>query len=632
MAPIAPPHRAWGCVSFLITLLVCFAFRFARTPDHPAYVATFASSPTELRGAPAPAPAPVPVIPLGTAFTRIAPPASEDVRVGGGSESRVGGGDASPLVIGAAVTPSRAQAAPSPTWPPSARLWSTDGREYSRISLDALWAWSPSARRIVSGDTLRDGSPYVCDDDYGVGQPRGCRFASGSVDKEPARIFAKLPHHFPPARALATAANKKHVFVNGGGDEPLGDRELGVRCFDAGQMCARYLRHGLTLQPPHTHHHTHHHTPLFSADAQDLSDPRLLGFFSINIPRHVPPSARLHGVPLGVERTISPRGMHPGMYTNQRTGWNLAAKLCWMPVLAADVAAGGKGDAPRLLYMNFRTETNPGVRDATNREFSGKTWVTNHVNAGDAVDLVPPGGGVKEAELEASLRTLWEKHRSVTAAPWFRELCGSGPVLPRGLDPALVSELALPGYPLFLKAMASSPFVLAPEGNGVSTHRAWETLYVGTFAVIQEVNAMCDAQYRGLPVMLVKEWAEVTPESLTCFGVELFAKAAGIAVGGAGAPGAGLYPAPYATDSSPPAGSDESRSFTKSEQGVASLLDSLDASGTLSRACAKSIARYAAAHPLSHTGFLSMDSLDATWWDTFIARRSAQLAEGGGGG
>jgi hypothetical protein len=69
----------------------------------------------------------------------------------------------------------------------------------------------------------------VCDDDYGVGQPRGCRFASGNVDKEPARIFAKLPHHFPPARALASAANKKHVLVNGGGDEPLSDRELGVR-------------------------------------------------------------------------------------------------------------------------------------------------------------------------------------------------------------------------------------------------------------------------------------------------------------------------------------------------------------------------------------------------------------------
>jgi len=48
----------------------------------------------------------------------------------------------------------------------------------------------------------------------------------------------------------------------------------------------------------------------------------------------VPADARLHGIPLGVERTISPRGMHTGMYLHQKTGWNLAAKLCWAPVLA----------------------------------------------------------------------------------------------------------------------------------------------------------------------------------------------------------------------------------------------------------------------------------------------------------
>jgi len=271
--------------------------------------------------------------------------------------------------------------------------------------------------------------------------------------------------------------------------------------------------------------------------------------------------------------------------------------------------------------MNFRTETNPGVRDAARRAFAGKAWVRDHVNAGDAVNLLPPDGGVKEAELEAALRALWARHAALTGAPWFRQLCGAGPVLPRGLDPALVAELALPGYPLFLKAMASSPFVLAPEGNGVATHRAWETFYVGSVAVIREVNAMTDAQYRGLPVMLVRDWDEVTPRALACFGVELFAKAAGVPAGGAGAPGGGLYAADYAAADAGAPG------WLVSEPAVRAALDALDASGTLGAACAADIARYAAAHPKTHTGFLSLDSLDYAWWHAFINRRIDQLAK-----
>jgi hypothetical protein len=301
-------------------------------------------------------------------------------------------------------------------------------------------------------------------------------------------------------------------------------------------------------------------------------------------------------------------------------------------VLAAEALAragegGGDGDAwahpaAPLLYMNFRTETNEGVRAPARAAFGGRAWVTDNVNAGDAVDVRLPGGGLPELPLEASLRALWRNHSAITAAPWFRALCGLAPVIPRGLDPALVPELALPGYPLFLKAAATAPYVLAPEGNGVSTHRAWEVMYAGAIAVVKEVGGMTDAQYRGLPAMMVREWGEVTPRALACYSVELLVKAAGLPAGGAGAAGGGVYPASAGAAAG-------GAGWVRSRVGIAALLDALDGSGTLSRACAAQMAAYAAAHPLSHAGFLSLEALDYEWWDEFIRLHTERLAGGG---
>lgn len=116
---------------------------------------------------------------------------------------------------------------PAP-WPANAVLRSTCGAPYRHLSLDALWAWSPERATIVSGDSFRDRCPFVCDDDYGVGKPRGCRFSAEQLT-DGARVFAKLPHHFPPARALLQQAGVRHVFVNGGGDTPLEGAEIQVR-------------------------------------------------------------------------------------------------------------------------------------------------------------------------------------------------------------------------------------------------------------------------------------------------------------------------------------------------------------------------------------------------------------------
>jgi hypothetical protein len=64
----------------------------------------------------------------------------------------------------------------------------------------------------------------------------------------------------------------------------------------------------------------------------------------------------------------------------------------------------------------------------------------------------------------------------------------------------------------FLSDVASSKFEVAPRGNGLDTHRLWESLYLGTIPIVK--TSTLDRLYVGLPVLIVQEWSDVTEEFL----------------------------------------------------------------------------------------------------------------------
>jgi hypothetical protein len=61
----------------------------------------------------------------------------------------------------------------------------------------------------------------------------------------------------------------------------------------------------------------------------------------------------------------------------------------------------------------------------------------------------------------------------------------------------------------YLDNIYNHKFVICPEGNGIDTHRIWECLYMQTIPIVEDnIN---NNYYRGLlPMVLVKEWSEVT--------------------------------------------------------------------------------------------------------------------------
>jgi hypothetical protein len=65
----------------------------------------------------------------------------------------------------------------------------------------------------------------------------------------------------------------------------------------------------------------------------------------------------------------------------------------------------------------------------------------------------------------------------------------------------------------YLENLRSKSLVLCPEGNGVDTHRFWETLYMGGVPVVTK-NKMMQNFYDNLPVLQLNSWNDLADVSL----------------------------------------------------------------------------------------------------------------------
>lgn len=56
-------------------------------------------------------------------------------------------------------------------------------------------------------------------------------------------------------------------------------------------------------------------------------------------------------------------------------------------------------------------------------------------------------------------------------------------------------------------------FSVSPHGNGLDCHRTWEDLVLGCIVIVK--TSALDPLYEGLPVVIVKDWSEITEENLS---------------------------------------------------------------------------------------------------------------------
>lgn len=64
----------------------------------------------------------------------------------------------------------------------------------------------------------------------------------------------------------------------------------------------------------------------------------------------------------------------------------------------------------------------------------------------------------------------------------------------------------------YLEELCQSKFVLSPRGNGIDCHRTWEALLMGAIPIVR--TSSLDPLYTDLPVLVIKEWEEISEEFL----------------------------------------------------------------------------------------------------------------------
>jgi hypothetical protein len=66
----------------------------------------------------------------------------------------------------------------------------------------------------------------------------------------------------------------------------------------------------------------------------------------------------------------------------------------------------------------------------------------------------------------------------------------------------------------YLNDLAHYRFCVCPRGNGIDSHRVWECLYLGVVPVVERSVHTELWEERGLPLLVIDDWAEVVPERL----------------------------------------------------------------------------------------------------------------------
>ncbi len=78
------------------------------------------------------------------------------------------------------------------------------------------------------------------------------------------------------------------------------------------------------------------------------------------------------------------------------------------------------------------------------------------------------------------------------------------------------------GRKKFLQEIKSSKFVICPRGNGIDTHRLWETLYMGSIPIVKYHRAY--ELFIDLPILFINDWSEINEEFLNKKYIEIINK------------------------------------------------------------------------------------------------------------
>lgn len=135
----------------------------------------------------------------------------------------------------------------------------------------------------------------------------------------------------------------------------------------------------------------------------------------------------------------------------------------------------------------------------------------HQIPMGMAVMSWPNGNGDTLKKVQATLPVAKEHlaHMGFTIQTNYKE---RWEVFKRFSQAPYVYRTIKKTFEKYLVDVAASHFEIAPKGFAWDTYRLWECLYIGTIPVVK--TSQLDALYEGLPVLIIKDWKDVTENFL----------------------------------------------------------------------------------------------------------------------
>lgn len=189
-------------------------------------------------------------------------------------------------------------------------------------------------------------------------------------------------------------------------------------------------------------------------------------------------------------------------------------RICHPPPPTVPRIVSGHSDFPivdALLDLYPRTAW-WGTNKQTRRAYGIPLGITNATNESDVHPIYGDLDSMVEvASAPREIKNLVYMNFSVGTYPSERQ-----PVWDAFVDKPWVTVgthvPTLEGRTAFLTDLRNHSFVLCPRGNGVDTHRLWETLYMGSIPIVRKDVAHSD--WTDLPILFVSSWDEVTEDRL----------------------------------------------------------------------------------------------------------------------
>ncbi len=79
-------------------------------------------------------------------------------------------------------------------------------------------------------------------------------------------------------------------------------------------------------------------------------------------------------------------------------------------------------------------------------------------------------------------------------------------------NPAVKFQAKRLSRDILWKEMAKYDFIISPHGSGLDCHRTWEALVLGSYVIVEK--SVLDPLYQGLPVKILDDYQEITPNNL----------------------------------------------------------------------------------------------------------------------